>query len=86
MFALRLVRKQRKAVAYWRSDFVQVSMVVYNGAGMMSSVTTSKPFVVRKANVAGAVRDGRSFTEDLRYSHDKSVSYLLFCFFFLFCF
>jgi hypothetical protein len=49
-------------------------MVVYNGADMMSKVTTSKPFLVLKANVAGTVRDGRSLTEDLRYSHDKSVS------------
>jgi hypothetical protein len=54
-------------------------MVVYNGANMTSAVTTSKPFLILKANVAGTVRDGRSRKDDLRYSHDKSVCFHCAC-------
>lgn len=55
-----------------RKVLYQVYVVVYNGAGMLSSVSTSRPFLVLKANVAGTVLDGRSFTDDLAFSHDKA--------------
>ena len=50
----------------------QAYLVVINGAGVQSTVATSKPFLVVKANIPGAVLDGRD-TEDMDFSHDKAA-------------
>ncbi|KAL8573311.1 hypothetical protein ACOMHN_032773 [Nucella lapillus] len=49
----------------------QAYVVTFNSAGVQSTVASSKPFLVKKANVPGVVLDGRE-VEDVDYSNDRA--------------